>query len=56
MCFGKERWPRKTAQGANWIFCLTAVMMAANRSRDEQTTPLEHSPAFKANVALAAVI
>ncbi len=38
-----------------WIADPTAAMLAASRRHDEQATGPEHSPAFKAKVALAAV-
>jgi transposase-like protein len=38
-----------------WIADLTAAMLVARRRQDEQATRRNHSPAFKAKVALAAV-
>src|SRR5258708_19216951 len=38
---GSQSWIRKSAQDDKWSFCLKAVMMAANRRNDEQTTAPE---------------
>ena len=42
---GRESWPRKSAQGAKWSFCLTAGTMSPRiRSDHEQTsTPEPHT-------------
>ena len=47
---------RKSAQDDKWSFCLTAGKIGPRiRRDDEQTTARNHTPAFKAKVALAAV-
>ena len=50
-----ERWPGKTGQRDKWIFCLTAAMMPHDRREMSRRPRRNHSPAFKAKVALAAM-
>lgn len=47
-----ERWPGETAQGAKWILCQGGRMTGVKMSKRPRRN---HSPAFKAKVALAAV-
>jgi transposase len=46
---------RKSGQAAKWSLCLKAASMAPNRDEMTKRTRWNHSPAFKARVALAAV-
>jgi hypothetical protein len=47
---------RKSEQDDKWSFCLTTVIIAVNKRNHEQTTPPEHSPAFKAKVVKAPAV
>jgi transposase len=52
-----QRWSRIFAQGAKWNFCLTAGTIRARESGDtmKKRARRNHSPVFKAKVALAAI-
>jgi transposase len=54
---GRQRWSRIFAQGAKWNFCLTAGTIRARESGDtmKKRARRNHSPVFKAKVALAAI-
>ena len=45
----------ESGQGDKWSFCLNAAMMPPDRKTMTRRTRRNHSPAFKAKVALAAV-
>jgi transposase-like protein len=48
--------PQESAQDDKWNFCLTAGTLCPRiRSYNEQTSRRNHTPAFKAKVALAAI-
>ena len=50
-----ESRPRKSAQDDKWNFCLTTAIVAVNRRTMSRRPRRNHSPAFKAKVALAAI-
>ena len=50
-----ESWTRKFEQPDKWSFCLIAAMIAANREIMSRRRRRNHTPAFKAKVALAAI-
>jgi len=51
-----QSWLRKSAQDANWSFCLTAGTMRRESGETmSRRARRNHTPAFKAKVALAAV-
>ena len=54
---GQERWSRIFAQGVKWNFCLTAGTIQARESGEtmKKRARRNHSPVFKAKVALAAI-
>ena len=54
---GKKSRLRKSAQGAKWSFCLTAGTVVPSESGETMSKRQRrnHTPAFKAKVALAAV-
>jgi transposase len=53
----RQRWSRFFAQGAKWNFCLTAGTIEARKSGEtmKKRARRNHSPVFKAKVALAAI-
>src|ERR1700737_1426534 len=52
-----ERWSRKSAQDDKWSFCLTAGTVVPSESGETMSRRprRNHTPAFKAKVALAAI-
>jgi len=46
---------RKSAQHDKWNFCLTTAIIAADRETMSRRARRNHSPAFKAKVAIAAI-
>jgi len=55
--FNEESWSRNFGQGGRWNFCLTAgTLVACESGETMQRRPRRnHTPGFKAKVALAAV-
>jgi hypothetical protein len=53
----RESWPRKSGQDDRWSFCLTAGHAVPAESGDtiSRRARRNHTPAFKAKVALAAI-
>ncbi|MBI1209414.1 MAG: transposase [Azospirillum sp.] len=51
-----ESWPGESGQSDRWIFCLIAARIAADQeNRMTKRTRRNHTPAFKAKVAMAAL-
>src|SRR5438128_2145833 len=54
---GEQRWSRKSAQDDKWSFCLTAGTVVPSESGETMSRRprRNHTPGFKAKVALAAI-